>query len=1157
MKKLLSFFMVLTMVCTLFAAPVSAMEEEAELLSVGDKNLYCAFDKTIVATERLDGATGGYNADTFGKTVAITGNVTIPAHDTAVSGEVFHMQANTTSASYGQLRLYLSTRNGVYGLYAGYVFSSTVIYYPIAAIDKSQSTTADFKIVLDTEKHTLRVYNVDGTVTGRDDMDKAASDRIFSSNDKITEIKYTDRDVDITYNSISIDLLERDLTAEFTSDMTADKSIIYAEFSDDISEAAVDGATYRVLDGNGDEVTDAEITAEFIEDNKAAFTVSAISGETDYTLCVDNMFSVNGRTSEGELTCDFTTARVSADISLYTESSIKVNSSVSKSPKPGNTPFTQTVLVEMDVTVPDGEFNNEIINILTTSSNGNENYPSIKLYLTTRDGVYGLYSSSVASWNAGRKYYPIAVSDGGSFGGTYHVKIALDTQKKVMLTYDVDGNVTTHDISVQSSDIAFSDESHLTAIEYKYPGDEVTFENVSIKLIERTLYADIVTEETADSAKAYITFSEPVNFTDIKDNFKVEAPKGEYPVCKITEEDESSISVELSELQKGSEYRLLLDNVFSINGRTTDGPLVDYIIKTAKNEKIYLTDESDFSGGAFVAEVAALTDNCTATVALVSYDEKEEPVKIEFKSPETFSKGKTPVYFYGFDDTKTTKAYIWTDNWVLMHIPVVVNDTEASEMQKSPVMLPDFSVRVTDVSEKIVTVSGKCSGADKLVTVMLSESEKIEDYETKTIALGSAVTDKDGVFAYSFKLPVSSGSYTAFVCVDGTVYSKPFEYLSPEEIASVIKDIAKGEISKDNIYSSAITKNAGLGINNTDYFKTDRDIALFNKRVDACRANLTGPSDTEYIAQFMAEVAKVTGEIDYINELSAITYYGLIYDKLASGTEYTGITFNSYYNLNNEQKAYAQKLILGKTFADADEVKTKFDKAVEEASEYTSSSGSSGGSGGGGGNRNTGASGANSGSDAVQNPQVPEQTVTADNVYTDLSGYTWAKDAILNLSKRGIINGKGNGEFAPADHVTREQFAKMVILAIDKYDTTAVSIFDDVPSDSWYASYVASAQKAGIINGVDDSNFGSGKYITREEMAVMIYRAFTAKGITLDGDKDSFNDMNTVSSYAYSAVSRLAGSGIINGVGDNTFAPKKLSTRAEAAVLIESLVKGV
>ena len=164
----------------------------------------------------------------------------------------------------------------------------------------------------------------------------------------------------------------------------------------------------------------------------------------------------------------------------------------------------------------------------------------------------------------------------------------------------------------------------------------------------------------------------------------------------------------------------------------------------------------------------------------------------------------------------------------------------------------------------------------------------------------------------------------------------------------------------------------------------------------------------------------------------------------------------------------------------------------------------------------------------------------------------WAKDSIENLTELGIVSGKGDGIFAPMDKVTREEFVKMIVCAYELFDKSAVCSFDDVNKDARYAPYVASAYNSGLVYGVSEEEFGIGRNITREEMAVIAYRAAGYEKMTAD---NLFADDDKISDYAKTAVYTMRSKGIMSGKGDNRFAPKDFATRAEAAKMLDLMLQ--
>ncbi|WP_338593396.1 immunoglobulin-like domain-containing protein [Paenibacillus sp. Y5S-9] len=167
----------------------------------------------------------------------------------------------------------------------------------------------------------------------------------------------------------------------------------------------------------------------------------------------------------------------------------------------------------------------------------------------------------------------------------------------------------------------------------------------------------------------------------------------------------------------------------------------------------------------------------------------------------------------------------------------------------------------------------------------------------------------------------------------------------------------------------------------------------------------------------------------------------------------------------------------------------------------------------------------------------------------------WAKDAISALGARGIVKGVGDGEFNPNGQVTRAEFITMLMKLFELSDESATTSFNDVKQGEWYHGNIATAQKLGIVNGKPDGRFGVHENITREDMAVMVYKAIQIKQLALaSGEATAFKDVANIASYAKQAVEAIQRAGIINGVGNDEFAPKKNASRAEAAVMIYNVL---
>lgn len=275
------------------------------------------------------------------------------------------------------------------------------------------------------------------------------------------------------------------------------------------------------------------------------------------------------------------------------------------------------------------------------------------------------------------------------------------------------------------------------------------------------------------------------------------------------------------------------------------------------------------------------------------------------------------------------------------------------------------------------------------------------------------------------------------------------------------------------------------------------------------------------------------------NALGAQTVKGI----LTLCSEDLQIDLQKTESLKNPSSVYLA--LAGRSFDTSEAVAAAYENAylTQKREEENVGSGSSSG-GGGGGSSSSGYSGPIA---SVTDTNMPFEST----LFNDLNNYEWAKDSIEALCKKGIVSGKGDGVFDPGGYVTREEFAKLVTMAAEVYYEDAWCGFDDVPSGSWYYSYVASGVKSGIINGINDKVFGTGRRITREDMAVMIYRAMEGK---IEKSDVSIPDEADIADYAKGPVKCMYGAGILSGMDDGSFAAKKPANRAEAAVIIDRMI---
>ncbi len=172
--------------------------------------------------------------------------------------------------------------------------------------------------------------------------------------------------------------------------------------------------------------------------------------------------------------------------------------------------------------------------------------------------------------------------------------------------------------------------------------------------------------------------------------------------------------------------------------------------------------------------------------------------------------------------------------------------------------------------------------------------------------------------------------------------------------------------------------------------------------------------------------------------------------------------------------------------------------------------------------------------------------------YADVSEKDWYYEAVTFCTEHGLMSGTGDGLFTPEGEVSRAM-AVTVLYRMAGSPGVGESVgFPDVAADSWYTRPVSWASRVRIANGYDYGWFGPGDPITREQLAVLLWRYC---GSPDSAPSPDFADEADISSYAAGAVDWVKANGIINGRPGNLYCPKETCTRAELAQLLMNFMR--
>jgi len=173
---------------------------------------------------------------------------------------------------------------------------------------------------------------------------------------------------------------------------------------------------------------------------------------------------------------------------------------------------------------------------------------------------------------------------------------------------------------------------------------------------------------------------------------------------------------------------------------------------------------------------------------------------------------------------------------------------------------------------------------------------------------------------------------------------------------------------------------------------------------------------------------------------------------------------------------------------------------------------------------------------------VTVKVVENKKTYSDVSDSYWGSDAIGFVSARELFNGVEEGVFDPSGTMTRAMLVTVLYRLEGEQDTAFARTFRDVTGDKWYSDAVAWASDNGIVEGYEDGNFGTDDPVTREQIAVMLWRMMGEPAV-------SGTAVTGASAWAEDAMQWAISIGLIQGDGTG-YNATGTATRAETATLL-------
>lgn len=180
--------------------------------------------------------------------------------------------------------------------------------------------------------------------------------------------------------------------------------------------------------------------------------------------------------------------------------------------------------------------------------------------------------------------------------------------------------------------------------------------------------------------------------------------------------------------------------------------------------------------------------------------------------------------------------------------------------------------------------------------------------------------------------------------------------------------------------------------------------------------------------------------------------------------------------------------------------------------------------------------------------------------FNDVSANDWFASAVDYVTGKGMMNGTADNTFSPKANTTRGMVVT-VLYRLENQPSTSAASFTDVASGAYYANAVAWANANGIVSGYGSGKFGPNDKVTREQLAAILYRYAQYKKYDVSVGEDtnilSYNDAQSISSYAIPAIQWACGAGVVTGKSGNKLDPKGNATRAEVAAMLMRFCENV
>ncbi len=185
--------------------------------------------------------------------------------------------------------------------------------------------------------------------------------------------------------------------------------------------------------------------------------------------------------------------------------------------------------------------------------------------------------------------------------------------------------------------------------------------------------------------------------------------------------------------------------------------------------------------------------------------------------------------------------------------------------------------------------------------------------------------------------------------------------------------------------------------------------------------------------------------------------------------------------------------------------------------------------------------------------------------FSDLDPNQWYYEGVGYVLNAQLFNGTSETAFAPDQYMTRAMLVTVLYRLAGSPAVDTANPFDDVAAGQWYSDAITWAAANGIVMGYSSTTFGPDDYITREQLAIILYNYAKVKGYDVSASSDlsgfadlkALNDAGSISTLSLSALKWAVGEQLITGVNDTTLDPQGYATRAQVAVILMRFAENI